>query len=603
MPLSDYFTSPTSFQARQLFGTLFPRDQLPLADNVIHTLKSTAPPHSGHPDFGHLILLVFSAVLEVVCVSLPGYIVARQGMFDAESQKFLANINVMLFTPCLIFIKLASQLTAEKLADLAIIPIIFVVQTIVSYLCAVTIAKVLKFKKRQRNFVIAMGVFGNSNSLPISLVLSLSKTLKGLHWDKVPNDNDDEVGARGILYLLIFQQLGQLVRWSWGYNVLLAPPETYTEAEGGTKKEDRIERGRGEYHDDVGSDHEQRRLLSPSYDGGRDSSEDFEEGDDDDDDDTRIGTESPTASKSDGLKTPRTPYNRSSRNSSNRNLNGSAGQPDLMATPPNGLAAASYHDIDFPVWLKAPENQKYDEDCGGVWGYINWGRNIIRYHWLRTGHFVRTKSTAAFEALPKPVQKGLSVVGRKLGRFFAGLWEFMNPPLWSMLVAIIVASVPQLQHLFFDRGTFVKNSVTRAVEQSGACAVPLILVVLGGNLARNTIPKNQPGDISDPKEESRLLYASLAARMVFPTLIMAPFLVLVAKYVPVSIVDDKIFIVVAFLLTGAPSALQLSAITQTNNVYPSVMSRILFQSYVIWILPSTLILVLLALETVEFATT
>lgn len=59
------------------------------------------PPHSSHPDFLHLVLLVFEAVLEVVCVSLPGYIVARQGMFSAEMQKFAANLNVMLFTPCL----------------------------------------------------------------------------------------------------------------------------------------------------------------------------------------------------------------------------------------------------------------------------------------------------------------------------------------------------------------------------------------------------------------------------------------------------------------------------------------------------------------------
>lgn len=60
-----------------------------------------APPHSSHPAFPHLLLLVFEAVLEVVCVSAPGYIVARQGMFDAEMQKFAANLNVMLFTPCL----------------------------------------------------------------------------------------------------------------------------------------------------------------------------------------------------------------------------------------------------------------------------------------------------------------------------------------------------------------------------------------------------------------------------------------------------------------------------------------------------------------------
>lgn len=59
------------------------------------------PSHSSHPPFGHLTLLVFEAVMEVVCVSFPGFIVARQGMFNAEMQKFAANLNVMLFTPCL----------------------------------------------------------------------------------------------------------------------------------------------------------------------------------------------------------------------------------------------------------------------------------------------------------------------------------------------------------------------------------------------------------------------------------------------------------------------------------------------------------------------
>jgi Predicted permeases len=57
--------------------------------------------HANHPSFGHLVLLVFEAVLEVVCVSLPGYIAAQQGMFDAEAQKLVANLNVTLFTPCL----------------------------------------------------------------------------------------------------------------------------------------------------------------------------------------------------------------------------------------------------------------------------------------------------------------------------------------------------------------------------------------------------------------------------------------------------------------------------------------------------------------------
>ncbi|KAF7898756.1 hypothetical protein EAF00_005202 [Botryotinia globosa] len=82
---------------------------------------------------------------------------------------------------------------------------------------------------------------------------------------------------------------------------------------------------------------------------------------------------------------------------------------------------------------------------------------------------------------------------------------------------------------------------------------------------------------------------------------MAPLLALTAKYVPVSILDDPIFVIVCFLLTGAPSALQLAQICQINGVYEGVMSKLLFQSYVIWILPSTLILVMCALEVVEWA--
>jgi auxin efflux carrier family protein len=168
----DWITTPTSYQnAHGAGGYATSTNHVFFAQKSVSAFRH----HSGHPNFGHLTLLVFEAVLEVVCVSLPGYIVARQGMFDAESQKFLANLNVMLFTPCLstttpmksltswltcfaVFTKLASQLTADKLIDLAIIPFIFIVQTLISYLCAVSISKCFGFKKRQKNFVIAMGV-------------------------------------------------------------------------------------------------------------------------------------------------------------------------------------------------------------------------------------------------------------------------------------------------------------------------------------------------------------------------------------------------------------------------------------------------------------
>ncbi|KAK0609216.1 putative transporter [Lasiodiplodia hormozganensis] len=548
--------------------------------------------HSSHPDFGHLILLVFEAVLEVVCVSLPGYIIARQGMFDANAQKFIANLNVQLFTPCLIFTKLASQLTAEKLIDLAIIPAIFVVQTLVSWASALIVARLFGFKKqRPKNFITAMAVFGNSNSLPISLVLSLSKTISGLHWSEVPGDNDDEVGARGILYLLIFQQLGQLVRWSWGYQVLLKPASEYPDEDAGMNAA--LEQG----DFDDASSIERRNLL--------------DEDEDDDDGELRSASPVPESSFASGAITPVNDNQRTSgdvsRASSTSNLTKRYARDEangkLNATPTNGnVVTAGPGNLVAYSAESETASEPEPEIPKGYKGWPTRSKLWIKQRLCSAGKSIRATSCKAFRALPQPVQTAFSKIGSGIRRFMDGVWDFMNPPLWAMLAALIVASVPALQHLFFDEGTFVNTSVTRAVKQSGGVAVPLILVVLGANLARNTLPEASAQDLEDAKDEKKLLYASLISRMLLPTIIMAPFLALLARYAPVSIIGDPIFMIVCFLLSGAPSALQLAQICQLNNVYMGAMSNLLFQSYVVWILPSTLVLVMLALETVEWST-
>ncbi|KAK2628118.1 hypothetical protein QTJ16_002764 [Diplocarpon rosae] len=565
-----FFTSPTSYRLNAaVAGNDYAQ---PIASTSLTSFSflSTRNDHESHPALGHLILLVFEAVMEVVCVSLPGYIVARQGMFDADKQKFVANLNVALFTPCLIFTKLASQLTADKLLELAVIPVIFIIQTLVSYLVSIAVSRGFGFHKRAGNFVTAMGVFGNSNSLPISLVISLSQTLRGLHWDKIPGDNDDDVAARGILYLLIFQQLGQLVRWSWGYHVLLAPPDKYEESETSDLEEAR-------YRDEPD--------LIPGLDGPRE-------------DHHRLNASSSTASFESGSRTPITNAHYAGPVDSDEDEPPKKVQP----TPTNGNVLLTDNNITSFPSIRTPTPGDDWEIPNGVRGIIPTVHLRSRRGIFHVTHKIKRISQKAFGALPAPGQYALARTYSALVNFFAGLWEFMNPPLWAMLLAIIVASIPKLQHLFFADGSFIANSVTRAISQSGGVAVPLILVVLGANLARNTLPQESLDENSEEnKIGTKLMIASLISRMLLPTLIMAPLLALAAKYVPVSILDDPIFVIVCFLLTGAPSALQLAQICQINGVYEGVMSKLLFQSYVIWILPSTLILVMCALEVVEWA--
>ncbi|KAI4272443.1 MAG: hypothetical protein L6R38_006606 [Xanthoria sp. 2 TBL-2021] len=556
-------------------------------------------PHSSRPPFGHLILLVFEAVMEVVCVSFPGYIVARQGMFNAEMQKFAANLNVVLFTPCLIFTKLASQLTAEKLPELAVIPVIFAVQTLVSYLCAIGVSKLFGFKKRPRNFVVAMGVFGNSNSLPISLVISLSKTIDGLHWNKIPGDNDGEVAARGILYLLIFQQLGQLVRWSWGYHVLLAPPDKFKDES--AHENSQLEQG-FEPYTDVPDEERQRLIDDTANENPIDDGEAVH--DESSDEHRRAKRSTSSSSGEDGEQTPITHQQYtssvSSKTSSYQYANARSEEPPgLLPTPANGNIAPSApgrHITSFPS-IKSPDSTNDEPSPGGAKSWIHRGKAKMSRAWCSMFRRARDASQSTITSLPNPVRKLLYF----LGRFWLGVWDFMNPPLWAMLAAIIIASIPSAQALFFSDGTFVKNSITSAIHQMGGVAVPLILVVLGANLEGKTQPEDPNHSQEDEKEETKLLIACIASRMLLPIIIMAPLLALAAKYVPVSILDDPIFVVVCFLLTGAPSALQLAQICQINGVYLGVMSRLLFQSYVVWILPSTLILVICSIEVLQRA--
>lgn len=429
----------------------------------------------------------------------------------------------------------------------------------------------LPCKQVGANMRLATQVFGNSNSLPISLVISLSNTLKGLHWDKIPGDNDDEVAARGILYLLIFQQLGQLVRWSWGYHVLLAPKEKYEEY-----NDERAEEGR--FGGDAISTEETDHLLHD---------------DETDDDASDVHRSSDSEIYEPAGRTPVVSLSRTSladlddrdgsstmrKHSNGKHQYKRGSERPSTAGTINNEDADSVHNhsiLSFPR-IRSAEDA---EEPVGIKGRAN---RWVKQRRTALAAAVVKQGQALYARLPRPLQSTVDFSQRAAAKVNVFLWEFMNPPLWAMLIAVIVASVPDLQRLFFEEGSFVKNSVTTAVSSSAGVAVPLILVVLGANLARST--QQREDEVVDPEEAqigTKLLVASLICRMLLPTLIMAPILAVFAKYVPVSILDDPIFVIVCFLLVGAPSALQLAQICQINSVYENVMSKVLFQSYVIW---------------------
>ncbi|PSK36317.1 hypothetical protein C7M61_004141 [Candidozyma pseudohaemuli] len=439
--------------------------------------------------FAGISFLTLQAVLEVVIVCLAGFFVAKSQLLGTTGQRMLSQLNVELFTPCLVFTKLAPSLSVDKVLDIFIIPVFYAVSTATSYFFSRVMSRLMVLNVAESDFVTAMAVFGNSNSLPVSLTMTLAYSLPDLLWDRMEDDTPDKVASRGMLYLLIFQQLGQILRWSWGYNKLLRKRTPQELDDAITSGEVRP----------LGVDMERQHSGTDRDEGSIEN-----------------------------------------------------------VSPASTLAA------DFPTM--APPSDSDDSSLVQKPGHEVHG-NIIKRKWHT---FINWKPVASFFA-------------------------FMNPPLYSMLVSVLIASVGSLQKLFFQEDSFVRNTLTKSISNLGSVSIPLILIVLGSNLYPSAdIP---PASL----HYKRIVVASLMARMILPSLVMLPLIALCVKFINTSILDDPIFLIVAFILTVSPPAIQLSQITQLNDIYQKEMAGVLFWGYVILTLPTTIFIVATSLEVLKWS--
>lgn len=422
-------------------------------------------------------------------------------------------LNVDIFTPALVFSKLAPSLSLKKLFEIIIIPIFYAISTGISYIVSLFVSKYLKLDEYESNFVTAMSVFGNSNSLPVSLTVALAYTLPNLEWNDVDDDNASKIASRGILYLLIFQQIGQVLRWSWGYNTLLKRRSVETI----NILNDELENGQG-LHITFKSSTKDRPHSKHIV-----SSE-------------RISNASSCVTLSEQSDTVRPDSSNSDYSVTDRLLGSS--QFDSFERTLNEVTS----DI---------ENEDQSSLPRKIWtAFVSFG--------------IRFKNA-------------------------------MNPPLYAMAAAVFVASVPSLQKAFYFDNGFIHNTVAEAITQLGSVSIPLILIVLGSNLYPS---KETP---SPSKNYKKIVFGSLASRMIIPPLILLPLIAIAVKIFPVSILDDPIFLIVSFVLTISPPAIQLSQICQLNELYESEMAGILFWGYVVLTLPTTIATVSTALTVLEWA--
>ncbi len=551
-------------------------NRVPSSQLIFQQVEASA----GSPtsfNYLHITFLSFQAVIEVVIVCLAGFWAANSGLLNNNATKIISRLNVDLFTPALIFTKLASSLSLRKLLEVIIIPILYAVTTLVSYISATYISSLLGLTEPESNFVTAMAVFGNSNSLPVSLTLALAYTLPGLEWDDIENDNADKIASRGLVYLLIFQQLGQMLRWSWGFNTLLKrQPHDVIYAEN-CDIEDNPEPNAA-FSTQAASLPETERLLQPNSSFDSDTE--------------------PQSSSIDSNKSNNLPQAHSYGSS-----NG-ADDEDTISDPTDVDSDVGSVDSEPSVMVLSSEmlpNTRKD-DGEPIRAIRTVSRNA-RGDLVVQIQDIESKGeqddgeethpcTNALEESRNGENSGFEAHFKK---FCQGVMNWMNPPLWSMILAIVVASIGPIRYQFYEADGFIQNTLAKAIKELGSVSIPLILVVLGANLA--------PSSEIPPacKHYSRMIFGSLISRMVLPSIVLLPLIVLCVKYVNISIMDDPIFTITSFLLITSPPAIQLSQICQLNEIYQKEMAGVLFYGYVILTLPVTIFIVVTALQCVAWA--
>ncbi|KAF9904496.1 hypothetical protein EC991_002656 [Linnemannia zychae] len=172
-------------------------------------------------DWSILLAAASEAVSQVLVVVLCGIVLSRAGYLSNSAQKAISHVNLYFMTPCLLFTKIASTINWEQFLAFWPIPVFFVFFSAVSWTLAKYGSRFLRFNKDEEKFVIASVLFSNTNSLPMALVQSLALSAAGAQLLRDEHDTQEQAAARGISYILFYAIFGNLVRWSYGFTLLV----------------------------------------------------------------------------------------------------------------------------------------------------------------------------------------------------------------------------------------------------------------------------------------------------------------------------------------------------------------------------------------------
>ncbi|KAI9282971.1 auxin efflux carrier [Umbelopsis sp. AD052] len=510
-----------------------------------------------------LVLASAQAILQVILVVLFGYGLAKAGFFPKENLKWLSNLNMKFFTPCLLFSKMASVISLEIFLAFWPIPLFFLTFSVLSFITAQLCSRILGISEAYRRFVTACVMFSNTNSLPIAVMTSLAVSEAGklLYWKA--DDSRADVAARGISYILFYAIFGNIIRWSYGYKLMTIPHEEEQQA----------------------NDSILPTVAKPKYPPSATQTNRYHY--------DSLSTCPPLSISNTEIG------NEQDHFQSRRRSNSSTSELSSIDRTLTAEESEHYRILteNASAVTLAPSDEN-NEDNHRI-NHKNRGEQPVQ-----PPTYNENSPLLSFPSLPAEyVEEHESVCplarypgGKQILSAYARLTKYMTPPLWAALAALFVGLTP-LKPILFDKHRFLYPSLTKAIESCGSVAVPIILVCLGAQLAGFSIHHRcSSADMKKP------IAAAVTIRMLLMPLFVIPLTTLFVAYGEgiSSLASDPVFAVAMIMIGCAPTAINLVQMTQVYpNFFEEEMLRVLFWSYGVICTPMMTVVVLLALEVVQ----
>ncbi|KAF9962639.1 hypothetical protein BGZ72_000059 [Mortierella alpina] len=411
------------------------------------------------------------AVSQVLVVVACGVILSRTGYLSQSAQKSISQVNLYFMTPCLLFTKIASTINWEQFKAFWPIPLFFVFFSAISWAVARIGSRLLGFSSDEEKFVTASILFSNTNSLPMALIQSLALSAAGSRLLRDEHDTKEQVAARGISYILFYAIFGNLVRWSYGFSLLV--PAT-------TNKENQLQ------HLESTSE----GAVEQTTTGSRPELSSPLEG-------VLIDVDEPAESLSSPSHTTGAP--------------GTSGSTLSEQVP--GTAFEPYRDDTDEEQTDGEEGQEHESRPRLSLEHAPFFRSPQKSRkQLRRSTHMQPLSPPVVEtsrSLPSVIpqqrrrqsqqhrRSTRSMLRKKASTVLSRVRQVLTPPLLTAVLALIIGLVPQLHQLIMSPESKIYAFIIHPLETCGAAAIPMILLCLGAQVVHfatssSSLPSTTP---------------------------------------------------------------------------------------------------------------